>query len=514
MSTRMDYADWKAPKTDEASLIWPPAEDWPRMASANAAAMSTADASVQGVPIGSLRSEMRGFVGIGEEQLAFVTGHQAELWHPGVWAKNALIDAAARSVTNGVAMHVTVDTDAPKHLDVRWPGERVPVTDDPALATAAWTGLVEPPTPAHLAAIAGDLGRSVQAFGYDPMLGEWIGHLRATMFEGSSGSDLPKAIAAAGHRLDWSLGLDYAIHTLSPWLNSRPWLAFVYHVLARAPAFTTSYNMAVQGYREQAGIASNTRPVPDLAVDGDRVEVPFWLDEIGPMPRRHRATVERRGDTLVLRSPGSDEVLVLDPALPVDVATDQLRKFLSDQQLRIGPRALTLTMFMRLFVADVFVHGIGGGRYDQITDRLIRDHFGIEPPRFGVTTATMYLPQAMRRERACVPCVVHEGHRLKHALLGERKRELVAAIDAAPRRSAERAALFLTMHRELREAAVSDGRVEGWRRTLDEMRQREADDATVFDREVFYAMQPRERLTAMIDQYRAAFTLSGLRSMA
>src|SRR5438105_2877858 len=76
-------------------------------------------------------------------------GHQTELSHPGVWVKNALIDAAARKL-GGQAYHVAVDTDAPKHLSLRWPGSSMPITDDPALTSAAWSGLVDAPSPAHL----------------------------------------------------------------------------------------------------------------------------------------------------------------------------------------------------------------------------------------------------------------------------------------------------------------------------------------------------------------------------
>jgi hypothetical protein len=163
-------------------------------------------------------------------------------------------------------------------------------------------------------------------------------------------------------------------------------------------------------------------------------------------------------------------------------------------------------MFLRLFVADLFVHGIGGGRYDQITDRLIRSHFGVVPPVFAVTTATLYLPQALGREPACVECVVQEGHRLKHALLGQRKHELVAAIAEAPRHSLERASLFATMHRELRRSQEADERLMRWRQALDEAKTKATEDATVFDREVFYAIQPRERLVGLIERYRSALT--------
>jgi hypothetical protein len=43
-----------------------------------------------------------------------------------------------------------------------------------------------------------------------------------------------------------------------------------------------------------------------------------------------------------------------------------------------------------------------------------------------------------------------------------------------------------------------------WRQRLGEAIEREKAEAGVFDRELFYGLQPLERLTAMVEQYRIA----------
>jgi hypothetical protein len=76
-------------------------------------------------------------------------GHQVELFHPGVWAKIILIDQLAKKLA--AAYHFSVDTDAPKHLLLNWPGGGRPITDDPRLATAQnGPELLDAPTPQHL----------------------------------------------------------------------------------------------------------------------------------------------------------------------------------------------------------------------------------------------------------------------------------------------------------------------------------------------------------------------------
>lgn len=500
----MTYADWKAPKQDSQMLIWPEPEHLLRAIDANGDQLAAAEQRIQNHPLRELREEARSFAGVRDQRRLILTGHQTELWHPGVWAKNAMIDAAARKISGAVAIHLAVDTDAPKHLSIRWPNFAMPITDDPAASSADWAALVAPPTPTYLSEIQSKLDAAKPDFGYEPMLDEWIQSMRLAVLDGLNGSDLPKAIATASHQLDWSLGLEYSIQTLSPTLGSRAWLAFAYHVMARAGEFAATYNASLACYRKQEGIDSTTRPMPDLHVTDAQIEAPFWLDETTDS-RRHRLTMERRDGSLWLCRPYSDDCLNLDPTLDAFDAAEQLRAFVLRHRLRITPRALTLTIFMRLFVTDLFVHGIGGGRYDQIADRIIQRHFGIEPPRFAVSTATMFLPQALERERACIPCVLRDGHRLKHAVLGDRKQELVNAIAGAPRKSRERAELFTQMQREMRAHRENNEQLQRWRAVLENTRTQAIEDAVVFDREVFYAVQPRERLTSLIERYRSAF---------
>ncbi len=49
-------------------------------------------------------------------------------------------------------------------------------------------------------------------------------------------------------------------------------------------------------------------------------------------------------------------------------------------------------MYARLFLCDLFIHGIGGGKYDEVTDAIIRRYYGIEPPAYLVLSATLHLP--------------------------------------------------------------------------------------------------------------------------
>ena len=492
------YADWKAPAEDGRVLLWPEPGELLRQTESNRIRLNaTRSVLIQGVPLADVRRQLRAWVGHTDNDRPLVAmGHQTELYHAGVWAKNALIDSVA-SRLGGRAVQFAVDTDAPKHLKLKWPGGSAPLTDDDR--PAEWSGLLDAPSPAHLAEVAGRFGRDAASWNFRPLLPDVLASLRRLALETAA---LPVALANALHELDWSLGLRHHVMLFSPLCASEPYLLFAWHVLSRAGAFAADYNAALGEYRREHRVRTPGRPMPDLRVSDDECEVPFWLDSLSSGTRT-RATVVRRGSQWVLRAPGGAE-LPLNPHAPAAAATAQLASWLRAHDLRLDPRALMLTTVLRLLLADQFVHGIGGGRYDQVTDRLLELHFGLEAPRFAVTTATLYFPAAVGRSRVCMGCVLQEGHRLRHHVLGEEKDRMVAAIAAAPRRSLERQALFHDMHRRL-EGAANHPALRSWEQELAGATRREQEEKELFDRELFYAIQSRQRLEALLCQYRAQF---------
>lgn len=492
------YADWKAPAEDGAVLLWPEAGELLGDAERNHKLLSRAESLIQGATLRDLRKQFRAWIGhTNGDQLLFATGHQTELHHPGVWAKNALIDAAATTV-GGAAYHVAVDTDEPKHLRLRWTGSAgEPITDDPALNDVPWASALAPPTPAHVKQLREFLVAASSTWGFEPPALDFLDSLRRLALEGT---DLATVLTNASHALDWSLGLRHHALTASPMFSSEPYLALVYHVMSRADAFAADYNAALDDYRREHRIKTPGRPMPNLQAEADHVESPFWLDDMGDV-NRARVRVRRRQGMWQLA--WGDSAFPFAPDADARVGATALRDWLRANNLRLSPRALTLTLFLRLFLADQFVHGIGGARYDQVTDRLIRRHFKLEPPRFCVTTATLYFPQAVGRAKACVSCVKQEGHHLRHNVMPD-KRQLVEAIAAAPRGSIERSRLFFRMHDQLAAASATHPAIRDWEARLAQTAKDEARDRDLFDRELFYGVQSPKRLRGVIEGYRAA----------
>jgi len=152
------------------------------------------------------------------------------------------------------------------------------------------------------------------------------------------------------------------------------------------PHFHSLYNEIVAGYRRHHGIRSRNHPVPDLAGEGDWLETPFWAWHTGAT-RRERLFARLTNDGLELRAGEERSRLSAKPQAAVSDWQN-----LQDHGFKVRSRALTTTLYARLFLGDLFIHGIGGGKYDELTDDLMRRFYQCEPPEYIVLSATRWLP--------------------------------------------------------------------------------------------------------------------------
>jgi hypothetical protein len=200
---------------------------------------------------------------------------------------------------------------------------------------------------------------------------------------------LGEILARARHGVEQELGLKTWEHPLylACWFD--PFKAFAAHLFSKAHELHSSYNAALNEFRLRNGLHSRSHPVPDLIQDGEWLEMPFWLwwrDE----GERRRAFVRRAGKSWELTDratctvrPGARS----GSTNPIAWEDVELKA-----SLKLRPRALVTTMYARLVLSDLFIHGIGGAKYDEVTDEIIRRFFGIEPPKYITATATFRLP--------------------------------------------------------------------------------------------------------------------------
>ncbi len=427
----LSYRRLRPPEADGTALIDPPLASVPAIVAANRIAARVRDGQL-GMRRGYCADARQRMLEAGAAPnpngalpTLILTGHQPTLFHPGVWLKNFLASSIARLV-DGAAVNLVVDSDT-----LRVPGIRVPTGggDDARVADVLFDSpgdevpwevrrLVDPqlfasfPRRVHQtlppppSAIRGN-----QALLLDriwPLAVEQSERQRADAERklrdicknlaipdesfhsvAQHSKWLGWSLAAARRELERQVGLTLQQSLLS---ELTFWFDFGYFaemLISRCAEFQVAHNAALAEYRTLNHIRSRAHPVPELARDGEWVEVPLWMWSRGN-PRRRRVFARRTGGVWELTD---REATTLRP--PTEQHTDRWPAFLYvtlREGVTLRPRALITTMYARLVLSDLFIHGIGGAKYDELTDEIIRRFFGIEPPRYLTATATFRLP--------------------------------------------------------------------------------------------------------------------------
>jgi hypothetical protein len=333
-------------------------------------------------------------------------GHQPELFHPGVWVKNFALYGLAQS-HHAASLNLIVDNDTVKTTALRIPvlceGEQGRVsapsacaarrTHSRALLFDRWTG----ETPYEERAIADrELFTSfapraaalMYGWNFEPLLPAfWAGVLR----QAEQTTNVGECFAAARRTFEQAWGCHNREMRQSALCRTEPFAWFACDLLANLARFRALYNSILADYRARHGIRGQNHPVPNLAAEGDWLEAPLWAWRAGTT-RRNRLFVRLVRDRVELRA-GTEPWPTLPRPEPGRAETAvQAWQALEPQGYKVRSRALTTTLFARLFVADLFIHGIGGGKYDELTDELIRRYYECEPPQFLTLSATRLLP--------------------------------------------------------------------------------------------------------------------------
>ncbi|QDT32503.1 hypothetical protein [Thalassoglobus polymorphus] len=317
--------------------------------------------------------------------LLFVTGHQPQLAHPGVWAKNFAAAGMAQS-SQGIGLNIIVDNDTVGKQSIRVPdGSRrepknIDVSFDSELSQQPWEEL-QIRAPEVFRSFAEHVKKQMSQWGIDPLVSQmWPDAVASSQ----NNTSMVAALSAARMQQERRCGGGNLEIPLSEICKTDAFLIFVAHLLFNTERFHASYNSNVEAYRRENGIRNDRHPVPNLEQSGDAFEMPFWFWREGDS-ERGRVFVSRTEETIKLLCRGE----VILSATPQKLLAE-LKSLQVTGKLRT--RALTTTLFARLCLADLFVHGIGGAKYDEMTDRLIADFFGIVPPHFLVLSATLHLP--------------------------------------------------------------------------------------------------------------------------
>jgi hypothetical protein len=286
---------------------------------------------------------------------------------------------------------------------------------------------------------------------------------------------------------------------------------FACHVMRELPRFMEAYNGALADYRRQHGIRNRAHPVSSLAVRDGWLQTPFWA-WTSENPKRRSVYLRPHGQRFEI-----SDLKSFERELPLShgnsaLADDAVAVLAQWEQegLKLRSRALVTTMFTRLAVADLFIHGIGGAKYDEATDAICERFFGAAPPPFATITGTLRLPAARaalevggvaRLQQRLRELTYHPEQNLpqggdvsqdgEYALLAAAKRRWVET-DKTPQNAAERHRAIVQANAALQPFVAAE-RASLERQLADAAERRRA-DRVLNSREYAFCLFPTEML--------------------
>ena len=530
--------EWRAPREHGAAVIDPSWPDLPGAVSDNTAAIAQWPGGLAGLSWADWRSWCRqsclaaareytsNTLGVtvpeSEAGPLIVGGHQPALFHPGVWAKNMAIHRLAQRV-QGCSVHLIVDNDASGQATISIPAgspsrpRLQPLAFDAPRPAQPWESAVIQ-VPALFTTFAERVTEAMAPWGIVPVVQDaWS----AAVAQLQRQSHLVPALTAARVSMERQWGVQNLELPLSRVCQLPPFHAFVLAISERLPEFAGHYNQVLGEYRRLNHIRSRAHPVPELGQQNDWYEAPFWVWRSGAT-HRDRLWVRQAAGEVVLRDRQGEFARWSTTNSAATADALQVLAKLESQGIHLRSRALTTTLFARLGLADIFVHGLGGAKYDEMTDALIARFFAVPAPQFGTISATFHLPFGISSAETALQRgqLLHRQRDLDHnpqrylaepppataePLLAQRRQLLVeldpaaAAFQRLPRY--ERRKRYLQLREtNLQLAALLDGERTRVADSLNQLGSAEAASKVLRYREFSWVLFPEETLRSQYER--------------
>lgn len=320
------------------------------------------------IPRGFLKEE---FINLRKETRSFLTekfqtdfntkpiianGHQPEFQHPGILFKDLLIHKIA-GLTGGLPLHIVVDTDQfemsysyPERLDTGFAHLKTLHLKDLTNRVYSQATLTEEDRSELISIIQNQIDEA--KFFINPKIQkEFTTILHRKLELITKCSYLFEINEIIREEFYQSRSIQIFRINVSELVKLNAFKVLVEKIKEHLDDFMQVYNQSLSEYRKEHKIKNHAQPIPNL-VSG---EMPFWI--LNPVTKKRN----------------------------VMYASDSL------DNCCILPKAVTLTMFMRLFMTDFFIHGKGGGRYEEVSEHIIKEFFQIEAAPYQVASATMHL---------------------------------------------------------------------------------------------------------------------------
>ncbi len=282
-----------------------------------------------------------------------MAGHQPVIYHPGILEKIKRLRQLADDV-EGKALNIAIDTDEGDGGRLLWPlvsGDDV-VLKQKSVSVGGGIYRDQRVVAQHESAtIFAEMIHDLGASGCSSAI---AGAQEAARLYGVL-AGVPSTLANTLVRMSLG-GAGYDEVPLSLLIEAPSIREFLHAIIRDGERFARLYNATLENYRTEHKIKNPANPFPNMEMNGEEIELPLWQ-------------------------------IVGSSRNAVKIARGRMPSFAHP----VAPRGSIVTLLLRGVCCELFVHGLGGGKYDHFVNAFAEAYWGAPLPSFVVASATEYL---------------------------------------------------------------------------------------------------------------------------
>lgn len=337
-----------------------------------------------------------------------ITGHQPLIYHLGIQAKSFVLNHIAEK-TSSTAIDIVVDTDVEHEMTFQTP-RFAPEPQRMSLPLMRgdghhWFADTQPPTETEVEVWSQHITDAVGTLGLPEVSSSVDRYLTGAAEAAAEAGDAAEFSVRARRKFEDRAGLDHLQLPVSRMIESCAWGEFITDIVSEAARFHESYNDALAEFRVRHHTRSAAQPFHDLRVQDGLIELPLWyLHPSGRIDVFVRPGVD-----------GSWDLVAGGEVVYSETADGTIEDAKRGHFARLAPKAITLTLFLRVWFCELFIHGTGGYRYDEVCDSVAHSFYRCEPAARVSATCSAYLPLvAQWVDETSLSEAVERIHRVAH----------------------------------------------------------------------------------------------------
>ena len=337
-------------------------------------------------------------------QYIIQSGHQPVFFHPGIWIKNIFLNELLKSplLDKCLGLNIILDNDICKDLNLSLPvlssNGNLKLEKVNFLSSALTPNLPFEEYPCPSLELITKFNRDIihrlkllESENKDSLnnfknFAQCLENSSRFCSRNYKKANLGEFLSLARRFYEKEIEPTYLEISFSQICDSDEFLSFFLEITKNIETFSKIYNNKLDEYRKLFKIRNRAHPSPNLIIKENLIEAPFWIWR--DRDQRRKIFILREEEKNYLYNDSYGKIFLIEKD---DVKSlFSLKTLLKERGLKIRPKALLLTLYNRLFISDLFIHGLGGAKYDLVTDEIIREFFKVEPPHFLVASCTLY----------------------------------------------------------------------------------------------------------------------------